>query len=83
MPKVRISDRDLCRVGTVAHNRAFSTRDLSEYLGKDAGPMVRRMRREGMLTKASARTYYPTKKGWRDIENACEGVQHSRGRMYF
>jgi hypothetical protein len=72
--RVRITDYDLCRVGTVAHNRAFTTRDLSEYLRKDAKAMVRRMIREKMLTRAGRGKYFPTKRGWRDIENACEGA---------
>jgi predicted transcriptional regulator len=76
--KVRISDYDLCRVGTVAHNRDFSARDLSEYLGKDTGPMLRRMLREGIVSSVSRGRYYPTKKGWRNIENACEGVSQRR-----
>lgn len=71
--KVRISDRDLCRVGTVAHNQDFTVRDLSDYLRKDAAPMVRRMRKEGMLEQTSRGRYFPTKRGWRNIENACEG----------
>jgi hypothetical protein len=81
--KVKITDYDLCRVGTVAHNTDFSPRDLSEYLGKDAGPMLRRMVREGIVERVSRGRYFPTKAGWRHIKNACEGVQYSHGRMYF
>jgi len=73
MAKVRISDYDLCRVGTVAHNKDFTIRDLSEYLGKDAGPMVRSMVARGMAEQTTRGRYFPTKTGWRDIENACEG----------
>lgn len=74
MAKVRISDYDLCRVGTVAHNQDFTTRDLSDYLGFDAKPMVHRMLKEGMIERVSprGRRCFPTTKGWRNIENACE-----------
>jgi hypothetical protein len=72
--KVRISDYDLCRVGTLAHNRDFSRRELSEYLRRDASPMFKRMVKEGMLERVGRGRYFPTEQGWRNIENACEGT---------
>ncbi|KKM99759.1 hypothetical protein LCGC14_1144690 [marine sediment metagenome] len=71
-PKTRISDADMCRVGTVARSQDFSTRDLSKHLRRDAMPMVRRMLKEKLLTRTQRGRYFPTKKGWRSIENACE-----------
>lgn len=62
--------RTLCKLGTLAHNRAFTVRDVQDYGGSSAD--VALFKRRGWLRKGDARgELYPTKKGWRAIEIAC------------
>lgn len=76
----------LCKLGTIAHNRPFTTRDLREYTGEGV-QLVRWLKRNKLVrpiasdrdpaTGAAAkrqRTYplYPTAKGWNMIEKACK-----------
>lgn len=69
------SPRMICAIGTLAHNRSFSIRDLTEYTGVDASALVRRMTRAGQLSRVSRGQYFPTSAGWNLIEVAC-----ARGR---
>jgi hypothetical protein len=62
-------------LGTVAHNRDFSVRDVEEYarfdrplVARQAKNLVRQMLADGHLTKTKRGHYYPTKEGWAVIE---------------
>lgn len=63
--------KTLCKLGTLAHNKDFTARDVSEYVGVDGSAAVRKMRKHGLLRKTSRGKYYPTPKGWRAVERAC------------
>lgn len=73
----RISARLICKLGTLAHNRAFTSSDLSSYTGAAPGTMKSLVRR-GIVQKVSGRgAYYPTPKGWKVIDRACN-MSHGR-----
>lgn len=57
-------------LGTVAHNRPFTIRELSEYVGFNARSFVKRLERVGMLqvVEVAPVRYYPTPQGWERIE---------------
>jgi Mn-dependent DtxR family transcriptional regulator len=61
----------LCKIGTLAHNKDFTARDISEYVGVDGSAAVRKMKKHGLLKSVSRGRYYPTPKGWRTVEGAC------------
>lgn len=66
----------LCKIGTLAHNRAFTMRDAREYGASMSA--VNLFKRRGWLGKGAARgELYPTKKGWRAVEIAC-ALRHPR-----
>ena len=62
-------------IGTLAHNRAFTAREITEYTMYDRrldGPaIVRKLLTLGMLEKVGAHTYAPTRGGWDWIEREC------------
>lgn len=58
----------LCKIGTVAHNRAFKRRELLEFGGHDSS--VTYLKRKGWLKKVPG-GLYPTAQGWRAVELAC------------
>jgi len=63
-------------IGTLAHNRAFTTSEVREYsarggggsIGCDAGAALRTLTRRGFIRRVEGRKLYPTAKGWRWIE---------------
>lgn len=62
-------------IGTLAHNRSFTIADVREYtaydrpeISRNAGKLVRMLRRNGLLHRAGRGRYYPTSKGWAWIE---------------
>jgi DNA-binding MarR family transcriptional regulator len=59
-------------LGTLAHNRPFSARDVTEYVGINGANAVRRLVRKGLVTRVPG-GYFPTPKGWEAIEQACYG----------
>lgn len=63
--------RLLCKLGTLAHNRSFSPRDVSEYVGVDGAAAVKKLRRLHLVEATGRGRYYPTTKGWDAIERAC------------
>jgi hypothetical protein len=63
-------------IGTLAHNRQFTIRELIEYTHHDrphiaqhARAIVARLVRDGLLERTDRGRYYPTPKGWEWIEN--------------
>ena len=63
--------RALCAAGTLAHNRAFTRRDMGEYAGPQARDAVSSLHAAGLLRKVGKGGFYPTKPGWRAVEIAC------------
>jgi hypothetical protein len=59
----------LCKIGTLAHNRPFTSRDFEDYAGPGSDLML--FKRKGWLRVVEGRKLYPTAKGWRAIEIAC------------
>jgi hypothetical protein len=74
----KISARVICKLGTLAHNRAFTPSDLSSYAGAATGT-VQSLVRRGIVTRVSSGRYYPTWKGWKVIDRACT-MAHGRSR---
>lgn len=76
-PPVRI----LCTLGTLAHNRAFKPREISEYIRFEPGgfqmqakvrPTVAWLKKHKLVKAGDTKgTLYPTAKGWNMIEKAC------------
>lgn len=67
--------RLLCKLGTLAHNRSFSARDVQEYVGVDGQAAVKRLSRAKLVRRVGRGLYYPTPAGWNAIERACAGVK--------
>ena len=74
--------RSICVIGTIAHNKAFTAREVTEYLGFDFGrgrvspvngaDVTRWLKKHGHIRPGDRKgTWYPTAKGWRMIEKAC------------
>ncbi len=61
----------LCKLGTLAHNRPFTPRDVTEYTGVDGSAAVKKLRRLQYVTRTDRGRYFPTAKGWDAIERAC------------
>lgn len=69
----------ICVLGTLAHNRAFTTREIVEYtrwdrpgIARTAAQTMRWMRRLKLVRPGDRKgTWYPTGKGWNMIEKAC------------
>lgn len=61
-------------LGTMAHNRSFTTAELSEYAGVQASGFVRGWLQRGLLEKTgregNANLYFPTGELWLMIEGA-------------
>lgn len=85
MARFKPSVRAICAIGTVAHNRAFTARDLVEYAGTSAYPkrtgrtgaqLIAWLKKHGHIRSIGGvdakRKYYPTAKGWKMIEKACK-----------
>lgn len=77
-------------IGTLAHNRWFSVRELAEYTRWDhpmisarATYLVRQLVADGRLARTAKRGYYfPTAKGWDWIEgDHGDAARNSRGRF--
>jgi hypothetical protein len=61
-------------VATLAHNRAFTASEITEYTRfdqrrLDGKAVIREMRRLGYLQRVARGQYYPTSAGWRWIDN--------------
>ena len=56
------------KIGTLAHNRAFTPSELTQYAGVDGPAVVRRLVRGGYLQRVSRGHYAPTRDGWAWIE---------------
>lgn len=70
-----ISNRVLCKLGTLSHNRQFSSRDFVDYTG-EAPTQLRVLMKRGIVEQSreglyAVRSYYPTRRGWDIIERAC------------
>lgn len=79
MPKRRaISARTICKLATLAHNRAFTPSDLTSYVGVASGT-VQSLVRRGIVKSVGRGSYYPTAKGWKVIDRACN-MSHGRRR---
>lgn len=60
--------KQLCALGTLAHNRPFKANELLEYTGSNTAlPLFKRKK----WVKKVSGGLYPTKTGWRAIEVAC------------
>jgi hypothetical protein len=66
-------------IGTVAHNRPFTVRDLSEYVGFDASSYIRGWKKRKLLESVGSddvgrgrreKLYFPTSDMWLMIEGA-------------
>ena len=68
--------RQLCKLGTLAHNRAFTPSELRQYAGSASA--IPLFKRKGWIKSIEKRRLYPTKKGWRAIELACALTRRSR-----
>lgn len=56
------------QIGTLSHNRSFTSVDFRDYTGRSSSELSRLVGR-GLLKKVSG-GYYPTKAGWTKIEQA-------------
>jgi hypothetical protein len=75
----RATTRILCALGTLAHNRPFSSSDVAQYvyvegIGRSVvtAAMVS-FKKKGWIDKVEQprNHWYPTRRGWRAIELAC------------
>src|SRR5208282_1266846 len=69
-------------LGSLAHNRGFSSKELGEYIrfrgpsmgislsfeGWSSASLIRHLVAEGLIQSTTKGHYYPTEKGWRWIE---------------
>jgi len=62
----------LCKIGTLAHNRAFTTREYTEYTGRSSSE-IRLFKRHGLIKTVEGRKLYPTSRGWKAIDRICRG----------
>lgn len=60
----------ICKLGTIAHNRDFSSADFSEYAEQPLSTL-RALQRRGIVKKVGGDKYYPTPRGWKAIDRAC------------
>jgi len=71
----------ICKVGTVAHNRPFTAKELAQYTGASSR-LVRWLKSHGHVRSVEGRKLYPTAKGWNMIEKACKlptfGSKHDK-----
>ena len=65
-------------VGTLAHNRSFSPRDVQEYTGRNGQKTVKWLVEVGLLKRVAVGRYYPTSKGWAWIDSAADNPVRSR-----
>lgn len=74
------SVRAICSLGTLAHNRSFTARELREYSYSHPGSKgirlhetMRWLQKHGHIRHAERGTgkWYPTAKGWKMIDAAC------------
>jgi hypothetical protein len=68
-----------CAMGTVAHNKAFTVRELEKYSGvRPLTTYVRRLADTGMLTREGVAPvrYFPTEVMWERIRVDCEGSDY-------
>lgn len=73
-----ISNRVVCKLGTLSHNRRFTPKDLRQYTGADLVDLYVLVRRK--IVEATGRgRYYPTSHGWEVIERACRMGSKPRG----
>jgi hypothetical protein len=70
-----ISAKLVCKVATLAHNRAFTPSEFSQYTGTSG--VVQSLTRRGILRKVPGGRYYPTPRGWKAIDRACN-MAHGR-----
>lgn len=74
----------ICKIGTVAHNRSFTARELREYVQiKDRKTMLSWLKRNKLISWTATggpgpERYHPTTKGWRMIEKACASAKEKR-----
>lgn len=73
----------ICKIGTIAHNRPFTAKELREYSGSMGDTrMINWLRKHGHIMATGyqsgagtgsrgSRSFYPTPKGWKMIEAAC------------
>lgn len=61
----------VCKLGTLAHNRAFYLGEFNEYTGAGRTTLQKLVKR-GILEKVERHRYYPTAKGWKVIEKSCK-----------
>jgi hypothetical protein len=61
--------QQLCKIGTLAHNRAFTSSEFESYAGPPSD--LKLFKSKGWLRVVEGRKLYPTAKGWRAIEIAC------------
>lgn len=70
---------EVCKLGTLAHNRGFTLRDARDY---GAGRVIALFKRKKYLRKGSNKgELYPTKEGWKVIDVACM-LHHGRRLKY-
>jgi len=84
--RTKISNRVVCKLGTIAHNRRFSEADLRESLDKgwpmgmrkpggSARTILRLLVKRGVVARVpkdhGPAGYFPTRHGWDVIERAC------------
>lgn len=66
--------RAICAVGTVAHNRPFTSAELQRYVSggpRSGAQLARWLKRHKLVELTSDRKLWPTVKGWNMIEKAC------------
>lgn len=68
--RTRVRLVNLCKIGTIAHNRPFSRRDFVEYAG--TGAQLNALLRRGVIKRVGRGEFYPTSKGWDIVERACK-----------
>lgn len=65
----------LVQIGSLSHNRRFTTRELRETARRDESRRLRRFVERGWLSRDEDGLYYPTKEGWVRVEEAIEEYQ--------
>jgi hypothetical protein len=57
------------KIGTLAHNRSFTAREISEYTRFNGSTIILLLVRRGLIARTEHKgSYYPTPTGWDWIE---------------
>lgn len=72
--------RVLCNIGTLAHNRSFTTKEVRQYVGPQGSQLVTWLKKHKHIARSAdgKTSFYPTKRGWKMVEKACGASPRKR-----